>query len=253
MIKRITLLLIIALAFSSCVSRKKIVYFQNIEAISENTYKPVLQPDDLLLIIVNVTSPNEALAAPFNQTPTINLAPGAGAGQSGEGRTYLVDKDGFIQLPLVGSVKLGGLTREEALGKLTTEIKKYIKEPIISLRITNFKVTVLGEVNRPGLYNAPSERLTLPEALGLAGDLTIFGKRNNVLIIRDTEGKKTYNYVDLTKVDFMSTEFYYLAQNDLIVVEPNKTIINSSALGRDVTILISSLSLVLTIIAITTR
>jgi len=253
MIKKITVLLLIAIAFTSCVSRKKIVYFQNISSLSDNNYEPRVQPDDQLLIIVNVTSPNEALAAPFNQSITLNLAPGAGAGQSGEGRSYLVDKDGFIQLPLVGLVKLGGLTRTEALDLLKKEIKKYINDPIVSLRITNFKVTVLGQVSSPGTYNFPSERLTLPEALGLAGDLTIYGRRDNVLVIRDLGGKKTYNYIDLTKVDFMQSEFYYMAQNDLIVVEPNKTAINSSAIGRDITIAMSAVSLLLTILVFATR
>lgn len=252
MIKRITLLLLIAVSFSSCVSRKKIVYFQNVSELATNSYEPKIQPDDELLIIVNVTSPNEALAAPFNQS-TLNLTPGQGAGQSGDGRRYLVDNAGFIQLPLVGAVKIAGLTRNEALDLLKTEVKKYINEPIISLRITNFKVTIVGEVARPGVFNYPTERLTLPEALGLAGDLTIFGKRNNILIIRDNEGSKTYNYVDITKVDFMQSDFYYLSQNDVVYVEPNKTIVNSSAIGRDITLAFSSVSILIAIISFITR
>ncbi|KGO87459.1 hypothetical protein Q765_07275 [Flavobacterium rivuli WB 3.3-2 = DSM 21788] len=253
MIKKITVLFLIAIALTSCVSRKKIVYFQNVSSLSDNNYEPKVQPDDEVLIIVNVTSPNEALAAPFNQSSVVNLTPGAGAGQSGEGRTYRVDKDGFIQLPLVGSIKLGGLSRQQALEELNKEVKKYISNPIITLRVTNFKFTVLGEVKLPGTYTYPGERLTLPEALGLAGDLTVYGKRNNVLVIRDLSGKKTYNYIDLTKVDFMQSEFYYLSQNDLIYIEPNKTAVNSSATGRDLTIAISSLSVIIAIISIITR
>lgn len=252
MIKKITVLLLIALTLSSCVSRKKIVYFQNVSSLSDNNYEPRIKADDELLIVVNVTSPNEALAAPFNQS-TLNLTPGAGQGQAGEGRSYLVDKDGFIQLPLVGPVKIGGLTRQEALDLLKSAIKKYINEPIITLRITNFKFTVIGEVKSPGTYSFASERLTLPEALGLAGDLTIYGKRNNVLIIREISGKKTYNYVDLTKVDFMQSEFYYLSQNDLVYVEPNKTVVNSSAIGRDLTLAISSVSVLIAIISFITK
>ena len=252
MIKKITVLLLIALTLSSCVSRKKIVYFQNVSSLSDNNYEPRIKADDELLIVVNVTSPNEALAAPFNQS-TLNLTPGAGQGQAGEGRSYLVDKDGFIQLPLVGPVKIGGLTRQEALDLLKSAIKKYINEPIITLRITNFKFTVIGEVKAPGTYSFASERLTLPEALGLAGDLTLYGKRNNVLIIREISGKKTYNYIDLTKVDFMQSEFYYLSQNDLVYVEPNKTAVNSSAIGRDLTIAISSVSVLIAIISFITK
>lgn len=253
MIKKITVLFLIAISLTSCVSRKKIVYFQNVSSLSDNNYEPKVQPDDELLIIVNVTSPNEALAAPFNQSSVVNLTPGAGAGQAGEGRTYLVDKDGFIQLPLVGPIKLGGLTREEALEVLNKEVKKYITNPIITIRVTNFKFTVIGEVRTPGTYSFNSERLTLPQALGLAGDLTVYGRRNNVLVIRDLGGKKSYNYIDLTKVDFMQTEFYYLSQNDVVYVEPNKTAVNSSATGRDLSIAISSLSVIIALISILTR
>ena len=253
MIKKITVLFLIAIALTSCVSRKKIVYFQNVSSLSDNNYEPKVQPDDEVLIIVNVTSPNEALAAPFNQSSVVNLTLGAGEGKAGEGRVYLVDKDGFIQLPLVGPVKLGGLTRQEALDILNKEITKYITNPIITLRVTNFKFTVLGEVKSPGTYSYNSERLTLPQALGLAGDLTIYGRRDNVLIIRHIGGKKTYNYIDLTKVDFMQSEFYYISQNDEIYVEPNKTTINSSAVGRDLTIIISSLSVIIALISIITR
>jgi len=252
MIKKITVLLLIALTLTSCVSRKKIVYFQNVSSLSDNNYEPSIKPDDELLIVVNVTSPNEALAAPFNQS-TVNLTPGQGLGQSGNGKVYLVDKEGFIQLPLVGPVKIGGLTRQEALDLLKIEIKKYINNPIISLRITNFKFTVIGEVKSPGLYNYPSERLTLPEAIGMAGDLTIFGKRNNILIIREISGKKTYNYVDITQVDFMQSEFYYLSQNDLVYVEPNRSVVNSSAIGRDLTLAISSVSILIAVISFITR
>jgi len=252
MIKKITVLFLIAIALTSCVSRKKMVYFQNVSSVSDNHYEPKVQPGDEVLIVVNVTSPNEALAAPFNPT-TVNLSPGTGAGQAGEGRIYVVDKDGYIPLPLVGQVKLGGLTKADALDLVRTEIKKYINDPVISIKVVNFKVAVLGEVASPGTYNYPGERLTLPEALGLAGDLTIYGKRNNVLVIRELSGKKTYNYVDLTKVDFMQSEFYYVSQNDLIYVEPNKSRINSSAVGRDVTIIISSVSVLLSIISLLTR
>jgi len=252
MIKKITVLLLIAIAFTSCVSREKIVYFQNVDALSDNKYEPTIQPNDDLLIVVNVISPNEALAAPFNQS-TVNLSPSAGQGQSGEGRVYNVDNEGYIPLPLVGKLKVGGLKKSEVLSLLEKEIKRYINEPVITLRVTNFKVTVLGEVKAPGTYSFPSERLTLPEALGLANDLTIFGKRNNILIIRDLGGKKTYNYVDITKVDFMQSDFYYMSQNDVVYVEPNRTAVNSSAIGRDITLALSSVSIIIAIISFITR
>jgi polysaccharide export outer membrane protein len=135
------------------------------------------------------------------------------------------------------------------MGKLTY----YIKEPRLNLRIVNFKVTVHGEVNKPGVFTISSERITLLEAIAQAGDLTIYGKRDNILVIREQNGTKTYARVDLTKADFFQSPYYYLTQNDVVYVEPNKTKINASAVGPNLTVIFTGISLLITIVALTIR
>ena len=123
----------------------------------------------------------------------------------------------------------------------------YITNPSVNLRIINFKISILGQVVRPGSYTIPGERITFLEALSLAGDLGLYGKRNNILVIHEEEGKKTYNRIDLTKTDILSLENYYLSQNDIIYVEPNKTFINSSAVGPNISVILSVITVLTTI------
>ncbi len=237
-----------ALLLISCASRKDIVYMQNVDSISSSdefkNHEPVLQNDDLLSIIVSADQPE--LTIPFNM-PQIQGNYQINENQNGI-KTYLIDAYGYIEFPVIGKIKLAGLTRNEAINTLKNQIKVYITNPTINLRILNYKISVLGEVLKPGIYNFTSERITLLEALSDAGDLTIYGKRNNILLIRESDGKKTYNRVDITKADFINTPFYYLSQNDVILVEPNKTRINASVIGPNATVIISSLSLLTTIL-----
>jgi polysaccharide export outer membrane protein len=239
----------------SCASRKDLVYYQNIDETSlqekSNSYEVKLQPDDLLLIIVSAEDPE--IAAPFNlRSISIEDAKSGlytiGGQQSNQ--LYLVDANGTIDFPVLGKLKVSGLTRTEALKTLQGKIGAYIKKPIINLRIMNFKVSVQGEVTLPGTYNVVSERLTVIEALTMAHDLTIYGLRNNVLIIREKDGVKSYNRIDLTKADFINSPFYYLAQNDVVYVEPNKSKINGSAVGTNTGVIISLTSLLITLITL---
>lgn len=240
----------------SCASKKDIEYFQNIDALGEGSksaYEPQIQPDDLLMIIVSAADPKAAM--PFNLS--IVGVTGADdierANAQQRFQTYLVDNKGYIQFPLMGPVKLGGLTRSEALAKLNTELSKYIKDPIVNMRIANYKVSLMGEVARPGSFTIQTERITLPEAISMAGDMTIYGNRSEILVIRESDGTKTYNFVDITKADFIKSEFYYLKQNDLVYVKPNKTRVNSSVIGPNLTVGISAISLLITIISLATR
>jgi polysaccharide export outer membrane protein len=232
----------------SCVSRKKLVYLQDIDNQKSYDaavrYEPTLQPDDLLNIIVSAENPE--VTVPFN-LPQIQGNYQLNENQSNI-KTYLIDNDGYIDYPVIGKVKLGGLTRSQAVAALVDKISFYIKNPSINLRILNFKISILGQVVRPGSYTIQSERINFLEALSLAGDLGLYGKRNNILVIHEEEGKKTYNRVDLTKTDILGLENYYLSQNDIIYVEPNKTAINSSAVGPNTAVYISGLTAVLTLI-----
>jgi polysaccharide export outer membrane protein len=245
--------LFVVLFLSSCASRKDIVYLQDVEndaTINQAlSYEPVIKCDDMLSVIVAADQPD--LTIPFN-LPQIQGNYQVSDNQEGI-KTYLVDAAGYIDFPVIGKVKLAGLTRTQAKNELEVKIKEYIKEPSVNLRILNYKISVLGEVNKPNTYKIASERVTLLEAISLAGDMTIYGKRNNVLVIREVDGKKTFNRVDLTNKDFISSPFYYLNQNDVVMVEPNKTKINSSVIGPNLTVTISALSLLTTIAIILFR
>ena len=236
----------------SCASRKEIVYYQNSDGFVANTtssYEIKIQPDDLLLIVVSAEDPE--IAAPFNLTTintvnnnaTLDMAVGQQTLQQ-----YLVDSQGNIEFPILGKLKVGGLSRTEILDLLRSKIGQYIKNPIVNLRITNFKVAVQGEVNNPGTYTIASDRLTLVEALTMAKDLTIYGKRDNILVIREINGVKTFNRVDISRADFTNSPFYYLMQNDVVYVEPNKAKINGAAVGANTGVIISITSLLITLI-----
>jgi polysaccharide biosynthesis/export protein len=245
--------LVIFLMFS-CAPKTDLVYYQNIDNLGSgaklNSYEIKIQPDDLLMIIVSADDPETAI--PFNlnsisvaSSYSLNVIRGQEVMQS-----YLVSADGYIDFPILGKLKLAGLTRSEVLQLFQDKISKYIKNPIINLRILNFKVSVQGEVTLPGTYTIASDRITLIEALTLAKDLTIYGKRDNILIIREIDGVKSYNRVDITKADFINSPFYYLAQNDVVYVEPNKVRINGAAVGANTGVIISITSLFITLITL---
>jgi polysaccharide export outer membrane protein len=146
-------------------------------------------------------------------------------------QTYNVDIDGYINYPVIGRIKLEGMKKSEATKYLADMISKYVENPIINLQIISFRVIVLGEVGRPGPVAARNERLTILEAIGQAGDLTIFGERENVLLIRENDGIKQFARLDLTKADIFSSPYYYLQQNDVVVVETNDTRKRASKFG----------------------
>ncbi|MGL3001257.1 polysaccharide biosynthesis/export family protein [Flavobacterium sp. RSSB_23] len=251
------MLFLIVLFLSSCSSNKQVLYYQDSDTVPQNiaskSYEITFQPDDLLMIVVSAE--NQEVAAPFNLT-TVNVRssaqPNLAIGQETQ-QLYLVDVHGNIQFPVLGAVKVAGLTRTQLLQDLQNKIGKYIQNPIITIRLNNFKVSLQGEVNAPGTYTVDTERITLIEALSKARDLTIYGKRNNVLVIRELDGVKTFNRIDLTKADFVHSPFYYLAQNDVVYVEPNKVRVNSSAVGPNTGVIISATSLLITLIALLVR
>lgn len=230
----------------SCASKKDMIYYQDIDAMAGeeklNSYEIKIQPDDLLQISVYAEDPEITKA--FSLNVSSETVAGANTGS-----VYLVDASGFINFPTLGKLKVSGLSRTDVLDLLNSRVSQYIKKPIISLRITNFKVSVQGEVNAPGSYPISSERITLIEALSMARDLTVYGKRDNILIIREIDGVKSYNRVDITKAGFMNTPFYYLAQNDVVYVEPNQNKINGSAVGPSTGLIFSVMSI---LVALTT-
>ncbi|WP_445457181.1 polysaccharide biosynthesis/export family protein [Flavobacterium sp. HNIBRBA15423] len=222
---------------------------QNEEAT--NSYEPYLQADDVLLLIIS--SENPEIAAPYN-LKSISLDDNFDESKGNDKiQTYIIDTNGNIEIPILGSIHLAGLTKTEAVLKIKEELKEHVKDAVVNLRILNFKISVLGEVSKPGSYAVKSERITILEALSLAGDLTIYGKRNNILLIREQNGNKIMERIDITKSDFINSPYYYLSQNDVVYVEPNKTKVNASLIGPNLTVGLSAISLIITIIALTTR
>jgi polysaccharide export outer membrane protein len=226
--------------FCSCASSRKSVYFvdQQDATLQSSTVIPesIIQKNDLLGI--SVSSLNPTASAVFN-APNISSASASSAsnGSTIQISGYLVDVNGDIQFPILGNVKAAGLTGNQLRETIVRSLsdKKLLVDPIVGVRYLNFKVTVLGEVARPTVINVPNEKITLLEALGLAGDLTIFGKRENVMVIREEGTQKIIKRLNLNTSELFNSPFYYLKSNDIVYVEPNKARISSS--GRAVQLL----------------
>ena len=224
------------------------MYFQGqpTEYTSNSSYNPTIKPDDLLSILVMANDERSTMLFNLPQELGNNLYGGYAQGAPTP-PGYLVNSDGNIQFPIIGNIQLAGMTRTQAIEKLKEELSSYIVNPTISIRILNFRVTVLGDVRNPGTFTIPNERITVLEALGIAGDLLITGERENILVVRDDDGKKREFRIDLTSESLFSSPVYYLQQNDVIYVEPNRAKRNSSVINASNTgIVISSLSLILT-------
>lgn len=250
---RIILGLVVMLSLlSSCASKKDLVYFQPDSTELNTSFElntPKLQPGDILTI--SITADDVRATEPFNQINAYQTGTPQNANPFLP--TYAIDGEGFVDFPKIGKIKLSGLTRTQAVDKLRNEVSKYIVNPGVNMTIRNFKVTVLGEVVRPGAFNIENDRITILEALGMAGDLTINGVRNNVLVIREQNGVKKEFRVDLTKRNALNSPVYYLAQNDVIYVEPNGARIQSSKYTQNTSIFVSIASLIITIVAVVVR
>lgn len=243
------LILVFSLFTVACASKKDIVYFQDTQdyetIVSDNSYSYKFKVDDLLSINVSTLDPEASI--PFNLiTPPQTQNQVGGFGGQAQQLDYIVNKEGNIDFPVLGEVNILGLTPNETKELLKEKLKIYLKDPIINIRLRNFTVTVLGQVTRPGTYQVNGEQITVLEALGLAGDLDIRGERNNVLIIRDFNGTKISQRIDLTKKEALNSPVYYLTQNDVIYVEPNKSAVTSSSLDNRATLAISIASVLIT-------
>lgn len=261
-------LLAIAL-FSSCTAYKKIPYLKDVDDLSQAdllnsamNYQARIKPNDILSITVN--TPTNAAAKDFNlplipaeANDVIQSRVSSTAGGYGSLQNYIVNNEGEVNFPILGKLKIGGLTQLEAEAKIYSLIyPHYLKEePIVNVRFLNYKVAVLGEVKNPGIYTSSNGQMTLFDAIAYAGDLTIYGKRNNILLIRENEnGERKIFRIDLQdKNTLLANETYYLQQNDKIYVEPNKSRGNSSQIGTLETLTLSSISLLISIISIITR
>lgn len=241
---------VLCMTLGSCGSSRQIAYFQNADSLnyaaSKGLFDAKIMPKDLLTITVSTTDPKAATPFNLSVTNTLNatgyLSTGAGSLQ-----TYLVDNDGFINFPVVGQLKVGGMTKRQCENYIRDKILPYMSKtenPIVTVKMASFKVTVAGEVKAPGVFNVDQEKISVIEALARAGDLTIYGKRGNVLLIReDATGEKSVHRLNLNDANLINSPYYYLQQNDYLYVEPNSVQAKNSAIGSSTTIWISVVSI----------
>lgn len=244
---KLIMMLFMAISISSCVSKKDMIYFQNDEVITNEllkNYAPRIQTDDILSITVSASEPESV--KPYN------LFRGGGQSISTNPITYLVDLNGDITFPELGKINVIGLTTDALKNKLIGLLKPFVTNPIITIRLENFRITILGEVKSPGAILLENGSVSIAEVIGMAGDLTIQGKRKNILLIRKNGEKVESIRLDLTDKSIFNSPYFYVAQNDIIYVEPNKAKVNSSAIGTTSS-LISIASALFSLILILTR
>lgn len=253
--KKTLLFLLLVVALASCSSYKDVPYIQNPEVVNQFTgelplYDAKIMPKDLLSITVNTTKPEAA--APFNLTMQTQLNveySRRSVTTSPTLQQYLVNNEGIIDFPVIGRLKVGGLTKNQAEDLIREKLLPYLEEtPIVTVRMANYKISVLGEVSRPGSFTVSNEKINVLEALAMAGDMTVYGIRNDVKLIReDAQGHRQIISLDLTKSDFILSPYYYLNQNDIIYVTPNKTKAKNSDVGTSTSMLISGTSILISI------
>ena len=270
--KSITILMV-AFTLASCQSYKRVPYLQSYESLTDKGYKEIvinevnqqdtlydarIQPKDLLSITVNTSDPQAA--APFNQTmqTSINVAQANSTYVTSQPtlQQYLVNNEGEIDFPVIGKLKIGGLTKTAAEKLVREQLRPYLKEtPIVTVRMSNYKISVIGEVNRPGTFTINNEKVNLFEALAMAGDMTVYGIRSNVKLIReDNNGQRNIISLNLNEQNILHSPYYYLQQNDILYVTPNKTKAKNASISNSTTIwfsvvgtLVSLASLIVTI------
>ena len=238
----------------SCTSQKKIAYFRNVDAASAEEINKVFNEiheakicvGDMLSIIVSGLDP--VAVAPFN-LPVVGYE-NPGSDQlyvSPTLQSYLVDIEGNINFPIVGVIKLGGLTKSQAIEKIQEILSPYLKDVIITIKFLNYKVAVIGEVGRPGTYSIINERVTVLEALAMAGDMTIYGKRNNVMIIRENFGRYEIARLNLNSDEIFKSPYYFLQQNDVLYIEPNNV---KAISGLNIPLYLSALTTLASVVSV---
>lgn len=258
----VAFILLLTVAMVSCSTHKKITYFENTPDSIYLTPKvlngaafqePIIRANDILQVSILTLDPevNNVLtttnSSTFSIQPGSSNTPAAGASVTG----FLVDNSGTVELPIVGKIKVEGLTTSAARDSIHNRVEVYFKNPVVSVRFANFNVTVLGEVARPATYVVPSEKVSLLDAIGMAGDLTIYGKRENILLIRDSSGVKQMIRFDLNSTSSLLSPYFYLKQGDIVYVEPgkNKVAAADAVKTRNITIAASGISLLILLIS----
>lgn len=252
---RLISLIITLFLISSCIPSKEYYYFQrdvtNIDSsITYKTYTHHIATNDILSITVTSVSPE---ASSYFNPPLVKDNTSDKETQKVI-QGYLVDNNGDISIPFLGKLQVKGLTLSEAQDLLKKELEKYLISPSVQVRLNNFKIIILGEVNRPGVYYMSNENVTITEALAIAGDMTVFGKRNNILVVRESEtGKPQYQMLDITNPQIFNSSYYFLHPNDIIYINARKTKISSGDMFFRITPIVVSVGTFLTLILIRTK
>jgi len=240
---------------TSCGSVKNVAYLQNSDDIdlsrSEYLYDAHIMPKDVLTITVSTVNPEAS--APFNLIvhPTLTNTSSTIATSGGSLQTYLVDNKGLIDFPVLGSLQVGGLSKSECEKMIHDKLLPYLnatENPVVTVRMSNYKISVLGEVNKPGMFTVSNEKINILEALAQAGDLTIYGVRDKVKLIRENaSGKKEIIRINLNDAEIINSPYYYLQQNDIVYVEPNKVKARNSTIGQSTTLWLSGTSILVSL------
>lgn len=252
--KKYSFFILLVALVTSCKAPKNVAYIQNSDSVdlsqSSFLYDARIMPKDILTITVNTVNPEAS--APFNLIVSTALNTANGGQNIGTSRalqTYLVDNDGTIEFPVLGNLKVGGLTKSECEKLIHDKITPYLnakENPVVTVRMASYSISVLGEVARPGSYQVSREKINILEALAQAGDLTIYGVRENVKLIReDANGHKEIYTINLNDANLLTSPYYYLQQNDILYVEPNKVKSQNSAIGQSTTLWISATSILI--------
>ena len=253
--KSFVLLSVMTVLLASCGSVKNVAYLQNSDYIdlsrSEFLYDARIMPKDVLTITVNTVNPEAS--APYNLIVRSTLTNTSSSVSTGGGslQTYLVDNNGTIEFPVLGTLHVGGLSKSECEKMIHDKIMPYLnaaENPVVTVRMSNYKISVLGEVNKPGMFNVSNEKINILEALAQAGDLTIYGVREKVKLIRENaNGKKEIVNLNLNDAEIINSPYYYLQQNDIVYVEPNKVKARNSSIGQSTTLWLTSTSIMISI------
>lgn len=249
---------LIQVSIFSCVSTKSTTYFNNATDTTivynklttlRNQHVVKIQKNDILNI--SITSLNQDASAIFNTTNNFIFTSSTSSGQQIQSSGYLVNENGFINLPLLGNIKAIGLTKSELIDTITHIIneRSLLMNPIVNIRHVNYEVTIIGEVGKPTVISVPNESISLLKAIGLAGDITIYGRKDNVLLIRELDGVKQVKHINLNSKDFLTSSYYYLQPNDVVYVESNKNKVASVGRGtRLLPVFLSGLSVVILLV-----
>ena len=255
--KKNTFIILLAGAalLASCTSQRRVAYFRGVDAASadsinahfNNIHEARICVGDMLSIIVSGLDPTAV--APFNLPVVGYEKPGSDQLYSSPTlQAYLVDVEGNIDFPVAGKIHLAGLTKSQAIERIHESLSPYLKDIIVTIKFLNYKVSVIGEVQRPGQYSISNERVTVLDALAMAGDMSIYGKRNNVLVIRENDGKMEFARLDLNTDEVFTSPYYFLQQNDVLYVEPNNV---KAISGLNISLYLSAATTLASVVSVT--